>query len=294
LGLAYVAKNSAELWLGSSTDGGLTWTTEQVQTPGDEHVFLGPVVALANGATHLAVADNTAEGSSYFSRSTKSGSFDLTPLPALAGTSVRYAQPAVAVDAAGKPALAYWLNATETGGVVLAYWRPSEPEPTRITDTTDIHNYVPFVALAFAGGKPVAAISAIFGYDAATSDTTGDVWSLSAADDGAWAPAVLVPRDGGQVMAGPLTFAVSPQGAGAILPFIAGGNLEGTVCGRPKLARTSDWKSWKTCSPDPSKDTGVNTGYVGAAYGSDGKLSLVMQNGATDTLPAGLYFWREP
>ncbi|MEP7356839.1 MAG: hypothetical protein ABI847_06330 [Anaerolineales bacterium] len=294
LALAYVAKNLGELWLASSSDGGLTWSTEQVQTPGEGHNYLGPVVALAKGVTHLAVADSN-NNSTYLSRTTTSGSFNVTPLPLAPGTEdVQYAQPGLALDSAGRPGMAYWLVSSEDGGLALAYWRPGDPAPTRITDTGGTQNDTPFVALAYAGDQPVVAFAAILGYDPATNDTTGDVWAARPNPGGQRAPIVAVPRDGGQSMAGPLALAVSAQGEGAIGPWVAGGNLEGTVCGRPKLARSGDGKTWQTCSPDPSEDTNWNTGFVGAAFGSDGKLSLVIQNVSADGLPAGLIFWREP
>jgi hypothetical protein len=294
LGLAYVAQALNELWLAGSTDGGLNWSTEQVQTPGESHTYLGPVVALANGVTHLAVADSN-NNSTYLSRTTTSSSFNVTPLPLAPGTEdVRFAQPGLAVDSAGKPGMAYWLIPSEDGGLVLAYWRPGDPSPTRITDTGGTQNGIPFVALAYGGDRPAVAFAATLGYDPATNDTTGDIWAARPDPGGQWAPIVAVPRDGGQSMAGPLTLAVGPQGEGAIGPWVAGGNLEGTVCGRPKLARTADWKTLKTCSPNPSEDTNRNTGFVGAAFGSDGKLSLIIQNVSVDGLPAGLIFWREP
>jgi hypothetical protein len=80
LGLAHLANGSNELWLANSTDGGATWKTEQWSTGGDSHEYLGPVLAMAKGVTHLAVGD-VARSSQYLTRASVSGSFTVTPVP---------------------------------------------------------------------------------------------------------------------------------------------------------------------------------------------------------------------
>jgi hypothetical protein len=80
LGLAHLANGSNELWLANSTDGGATWKTEQWSTGGDSHEYLGPVLAMAKGVTHLAVGD-VARGSQYLTRASVNGSFTVTPVP---------------------------------------------------------------------------------------------------------------------------------------------------------------------------------------------------------------------
>ncbi len=76
---------------------------------------------------------------------------------------------------------------------------------------------------------------------------------------------------------------------------MSGGNSEGTKCGRPKLARSSDLVNWATCSLAPGNDNELDPRALQLVSNSQGKLSLVFQNtNTTEQFPAGIYFWREP
>lgn len=291
LALAYVGDGRKSLELAHSTDGGATWTNEPVQLLGEEHDLLGPVVAMANGATHLAVADQP-NGEFYLTRTGDSGAFTATALPPLPDTdSVRWSQVALALDSTGHPALAYWQNPASGASLQLAFWRPGEAAPHKVADTHDTQNDNPFVALAFAGDRPLVAFQAVLGYDA-NNFATGTVWSVTSSDGVTWDPVVGVPDDGGQIGDGPFPLAATPKGA-ALAETVSGGNLDGTKCGVPKVARTTDFKSWATCSPDADASLSLNPLHMDAVFGSDGRLSLVIQNRLGGQLPAGVLFWRE-
>jgi hypothetical protein len=160
-----------------------------------------------------------------------------------------------------------------------------------LADTHDTQNDNPFVALAFAGDRPLVAFQAVLGYDA-NNFATGTVWSVTSSDGVTWDPVVGVPDDGGQIGDGPFPLAATLKGA-ALAETVSGGNLDGTKCGVPKVARTTDFKSWATCSPDADASLSLNPLHMDAVFGSDGRLSLVIQNRLGGQLPAGVLFWRE-
>jgi hypothetical protein len=291
LALAYVTDGLKALQLAHSTDGGATWTSEPVQLLGTDHDLLGPVVAIANGATFMAVSDQP-NGEFYLTRQGDSGTFTATALPILPdATESRWSQVALALDSAGKPALAFWQNPASGPSLQLAFWRPGETAPHKVADTHETQNDNPFVALTFAGDQPVVAFQAILGYDA-SNFATGTVWSVTSSDGVTWNPVNRVPDDGGQTGDGPFPLVAGPQGA-ALAETVSGGNLDGTKCGLPQVARTTDFKTWATCSPDANASLGLVPFYMDASLGSDGKLSLVIQNRRSGQLPAGVLFWRE-
>ncbi len=291
LARAYVSDGLKSLGLAHSTDGGATWTSEPVKLQGDDHTLVGPVVALANGATFLAIAD-PGNGEFYLTRTGDSGPFTATALPILPGaTETRWSQVALALDSAGKAALAYWQNPSDGYNLQLAYWRPGDAAPVKVADTHNTQNDNPFVSLTFAGDRPLVAFQAILGYDAQNA-ATGTIWSVTSKDRVTWEPVALVTDDGGQIGDGPLPLTATTKVA-ALAETISGGNLDGTKCGTPKVAHTIDFKSWVTCSPDATQSLNLDSFYVDAAFGHDRKLSLVIQNRASGQLPAGVLFWRE-
>lgn len=192
----------------------------------------------------------------------------------------------MALDRTGKPALAYWLDPTDAYNEQLAYWRPGEAAH-KVTDTKNIQNDNPFVALTFANDHPLVAFQAYL-----STDQVGTIWSVTSADGASWDPVHMVPNDGGQIGDGPFPLAAT-AGAAALVETIGGGNLDGTQCGTPKVARTVDFKTWTTCSPDADNSLGLDPHFTDAVFSSQGKLMLVIQNRVAGKLPAGVLFWRE-
>lgn len=88
----------------------------------------------------------------------------------------------LAIDAMGRPGLAY-LEAPETGyNTVLNYWRSGMADSVKVTDTNNGQNDFATVSLAFAGIKPrVAGIlttdAASYGITYASSPDDGTTWS---------------------------------------------------------------------------------------------------------------------
>ncbi len=88
----------------------------------------------------------------------------------------------VAVDATGRPAVAY-LEAPELAyNTVLDYWRPGMADSVKVTDTNNIQNDDATVSLAFAGNKPrvagiLSADPASYGIVYVSSPDDGTTWS---------------------------------------------------------------------------------------------------------------------
>jgi hypothetical protein len=290
LGLAYELADQG-IWLALSIDDGASWTTEQVW-PGPEHSFLYPTLAMMNGATHLAAFDQTSSAITYLSRVGIGGAFNVAMAPVLPDVSAYYTQPpALAVDSAGRPALAYWLFPVEGYNAALGYWRPGESVAHKVLDTNNVQNDSPFVALAFAGDQPGVAVIASRDESATTS------WFVrSNSPDGlTWEAPVPIPNDGQQTLSFPLSLALNTQLRGAAALSVSGGNLEGVLCGWPKLAISTGLTQWATCSPVPGTDGGFWGQAMQVVSNNQGKFALVFQNiNAADPFPPGIYFWREP
>lgn len=291
LGLVYVVAGQG-LWLAQSADGGATWISEQLPLPTD-HTLSGPGIALANGITHLAVTDQSDGRLIYLSRTGTSGSFQSAAAPQLGNSGGPYqkSQAALALDSSGRPGLAYWLTPAEAYNSLAAFWRPDEAGAYQVSDTNGWQNDFANIVLAFNGTQPVIVLEAVRDESATT------LWTVRSADGVNWEAPTPIAADGGQIMGLPLSLVYTNQGQAALAAGVTGGNLSGTQCGRPKLARSADLINWQTCSPDPSQERTADIAayYLQLVSGSDGKLAMVFQNANVGvTVPAGVIFWREP
>jgi len=106
-----------------------------------------------------------------------------------------------------------------------------------------------------------------------------------------------VPRDGGHGWDNPISLAVDSKGRGAL----AVTSLHGVpapkppACGLPKLARSSDFEQWTTCSPDTNKTLSITAWHPSIVFAGNDKLYLAFRNNDSDSkVGVGVVLWREP
>lgn len=313
LGIAYqaaVSVNEPENWvvmLAQSTDGGATWRSEGASRPDRQAQSNtgNPALALANGEIHLAYyqdwqrcVDDACTNAAVWYRTRKgaSGAFTDAMVPLLPGTSGNaYGPTALALDATGRPGVAYFL-VPEAGspqqGLSLVFWRPGEASASKVADSNNVQSDIPSLSLAFGGSRPHIA------YHLATNpeDPTEELWISSANDGRAWGAPIRIPRDGSDITNVDQAVALTSQGQAAVAANLGAGSGDGQ-CGGPKLARSTDLVNWTTCSPDA--EVGLSVGFAGRYVSlqarPNGRLYLAFQNiNESPLLPAGVVLWREP
>lgn len=289
LGIVY-RKIDVEVWLALSTDGGATWKKDLV-SPSQGVSLFNPSLAMAGGKTHIAYV--TDEGRTVLHYLTRAGTAKFTDakVPKLASTGdPRKTQPQVAVDSQGRPAIAFLAYPASGYNTTVAFWRPGDAQAVKVADSKDVQNDDAYISLAFAGDKPRIVVNLNRG------EKSGGSMYLMASEDGkTWAAPIQVPQEGNQSMDGLLALAINAQGAGAIVAPATGGNLDASVCGEPKLARSADLKTWKTCSPDTTGKLGISAPTASLVFDSKGKLFIAMQQTSEfSQVKPGLVVWREP
>jgi hypothetical protein len=209
-----------------------------------------------------------------------------------------YFEPAIALDAGGQPAVAFGLRGYPEPGTtnptraVMGFWRPGWTDSVVVDDQQDLglaqawgHQ---FPTLAFHGTKPRVA------YYGAPKGSAGHELLVAASDDGrSWDRPVAVPRDYSEWWDG-MALTIDAQGRGAIA--VGANGMRDDKCGWPKLARTTDFKSWSTCSPDTVNSVHLDGKWPVMALDGRGKLTMLFWNDAPSDsqLQSGYVLWREP
>ncbi|MDQ3820001.1 MAG: hypothetical protein M3362_20320 [Acidobacteriota bacterium] len=294
LGIAYhKAPNDVEL--ATSSDSGATWQKEKVSAQGVEatDVTSNPALGMAQGKEY--VSFSAGDKLYFLTRAGTSGPFNSRTAPTLPGTSrPRDAAPALALDGSGRPALAYFLDPQQDYTMVVAFWRPDDTAAYKVTDSNNQGTDSPYISLAFASDKPRVAVNMMRNED---NFNTGPTYFIASSDDAkTWGAPVHIAQDGGNAMYGFLSVAAQAQAGAAIAAPVTGGNEEGTRCGQPKLARSSELTAWTTCSPDANRSMNFSARYSSLIFDGKGKLYLAFENApdSTSSIGRGLVVWREP
>ncbi|MBS1857917.1 MAG: IPT/TIG domain-containing protein [Acidobacteria bacterium] len=279
--------DSQLLTMFTSTDG-VTWTRRTVASGG-----LRPSLQLAGGNLYLAYVVEQA-GLRYVT-----GKLSADPATWLTSNEVAVAgvaiarldqTPSLAMDSAGNPGIAYWCDSADGSNTVLMYWRPAgSAAPVKIADTKNNQLGDPAVRLVYAGLNP--RVLATIPYNDADF---GVVLHSVRSDNGgaAWNPPVLIPPDGTSSTGWRFDLAVDSQGRG-LAAYSQNSGSGDSVCGNPKVSRTSDFATWKTCDVvnDPKVTGAYNPIPIGlqVVYGGNDKLYMLWTDG-----DAGILMYREP
>jgi hypothetical protein len=93
----------------------------------------------------------------------------------------------------------------------------------------------------------------------------------------------------------PVTVSLDHAGHPAVSAELTGGNADGTRCGRPQLARSTDGVRWTVCTTGPRGFASNDDTFPVLVFAANDKLYYAFhsrQPGAG--LAPGLVLWREP
>ncbi len=288
-------RNQGDIVLYTSTDG-VAWTLKQTFTSNSR--LTGPSLALSGGKIHFAYVDD-AGGLRYVTGVLSSASSSWTgkfaPVPPGTETARDNVTPSLALDSGGVPAIAYWVDDdTRSYNLILYFWRPAgTAAPVKVTDTEGNQSDEIAVQLLFAGTQP-----RIFFY-AQRSDAdfgVGDHFVRS--DDGGatWKTPVVIPPDGNSSTDYPFSGALDSHGDVAFA-FGRNSGSGDSVCGNPKLSKSTDLVHFTTCAAADVSVTGDFESYpssIALAYGGNDKLYLMWWQESDSSTGTGLLMWREP
>ncbi|HEY1493274.1 MAG TPA: IPT/TIG domain-containing protein, partial [Candidatus Solibacter sp.] len=274
---------------------GAAWSMKASYPNSDSHAT-SPVVALSGGNVYLAsIIDYvgvryvsgklSADPATWLSKT--------APVPAGTSTADESVTLAMALDSAGNPGIAYWVEDTvQSYNRVLLYWRPAGTSaPTRVLDSQGHQSDGVSVRMVYRNLNPRILVS-VQRADGGFGVTVHFVKS----DNGgsSWSNVVLIPADGDSSTDYPFDLAIDSQDHGAA-GFGQNAGSGNNVCQGPKLALSTDLATWKTCGLPNAAAAGSFDGYPGAismAYGGNDKLLFMWWD--TEASPAGIYLYREP
>jgi uncharacterized protein (TIGR03437 family) len=270
-----------------STDSGATWTKKATfKYSGD--VF-SPSLALANGNLYLAYVVDF-DGLKYVTGklSADPATWQTKSAPAKTNNADRAAPSttiSLALDSTGTAGVAWWSGQLTGSGEILQFWKPDTGTPIKVMDSQGNSSDVS-VKLVFDKLNPRVLVYV------ARNDADTNVHSAKSDNGGAtWATPVVIPPDIGSSTDFPFDLAVDSQGRGAAVVGRNSGNGS-DVCGNPKVSRTNDFVTFKTC--DVVNDVTVTGNYtvipasVQIRFGGNDKLYLLWW----DT--GGIIMYREP
>lgn len=295
-----------------STDQGATWSvgervsearyTRNDPVNGVELCnTMQPRIAMKDGTVHMAWQADAAEPDGisflngyYYASSTAPGAWSRVLLPH-AGDDARVAKIGVlslALDSAGAPAVAYEMSPISLhptpNMTAFLYVRPGSA-PVRVTDSMNIQNDFPQLALGFDGTKP--RIAGHLGRMASAGANTN--WVFSSNDGMAWTTSPI-PPDGEDD--GARYIDVDFEAGKSVVVFEFGRASAMGTCGGPKLARSADGVTWTNCGVDTETRQFLGD-YVTAELTKAGKLITVFREDTVDSkgrFQPGIVIYVEP
>ena len=295
-GVAFNLSVDRELRVAFSEDGA-TWRQVAVVS-GEDGAAAAASLALHDGRIYLAYQGEGDEGrrALHFESGAQTdppSKWSSSRAPLLDGTwDVRRHGISVALDAAGRPGVAYWLNPSEGYNVTAAFWRPDEKSAIKVADSAGFQSDITDLRLAFGGTTP--SVLFYVRRNDRFFDNVDQVWFTNATADGrTWSAPVPLPNDGGNSIGPPLALALDAHGRPIVTAQVDGGNGTGTRCGQPKLLRPDAGNRWSICAPEtkgsPTRDAWLPSIHVV----DDAVLSVFRANGEGGTIKPGLVLWRE-
>jgi uncharacterized protein (TIGR03437 family) len=283
----------------ASTDGGATWSKKKTFAQVEGGVtWSAPSIAAAGGNIHIAVVAST-NGMHYDTGRLSADSTTWTdktaPKPAGTDDARQDITTSLALDSAGNPAIAYWVDDNKVAyNEVLLYWKPAgAAAPVRAMDSQGHQTDNLAVKLAFFNLNP-----RILTYTFRSDAEFGVGVHFVRSDDGGitWQNPVVLPPDGNSSSDFPFDLAINSKGEAAA-SFGQNSGSGDAVCGSPKLSRSTDLVHWTTCAIAPTNITGDFGPFPGAiqlAFGGNDRLYLLWWNQGDTQANTGILMYREP
>lgn len=236
-----------------STDHGATWKNTSLSSKTGSPRSIA--MAAGGGQAHVVV--NGEDAPVYLTGPVAdAGSWKSTAIPAGDGWKVRNsANIGLALDAAGKPALAYYEDQQEGDAHQYVFWRPGGAAPATIAGKASSES--PDIALTYGNNK----FGALFAFQLDSNDGDHVLWYSQSADGSSWSKPAKLPIDGPRSTNPPLAVAIDSKGA-ITAAFGSNSGSAAASCNAPAVSRSPDGTSWKTCglgkaagadfSPQPS------------------------------------------
>ena len=270
-----------------SSDAGKTWQQDTIAVAPVNTSFSQPTLALGNGKAHIAWLQDGARlfyATGTLSTPPKNWTADKEAPPAVKADKLLPFAPAIALDAAQVPAIAYFSHGTDDG-VIATFWRPGDASARSIMNSEGFPDPQASLSIAFKGSAPRAAITLH-----KSAATVAPVWFVTSSDGNSWGVPLALPVDGAAANHRFTRLVTTSKDASAIT-YESGASDGGKgKCGDPKLALSTDGVTWTTCSPDAEHSRSDVALASRIALGVDGKRWLAWHN-ATDS---SLMVWREP
>ncbi|HEX3682003.1 MAG TPA: hypothetical protein VHU83_05620 [Bryobacteraceae bacterium] len=236
--LAVLSQKGDDFIYALSTDHGATWTTSSA--PKSAGAVRATSLAIHSGQVHAAAIGS--DGTFYFTGSMSDvSSWKAQAVPTGTGWTIRPTNIPVALDASGKPAIAFFENQTDGDQHRYVFWRPGNADPVAVVTTNQSTDY-PNAALTF--GKDKFGVLFAIGLDPKDSDH--GVWYTQSSDGTSWPAAAKLPIDGPRSTNPPLDVAINSKGAVTAVFGSNTGSADAT-CNLPAVSRSGDGTNWKTC-----------------------------------------------
>lgn len=289
-GVTWIDPDNKSLNLALSRDSGVTWKSQKAFT--DARALGGASLALAGGKAHIIVSQDSKNTIRYMTGSIDDdpGKWEVKFAPLFDGAIGVHRGSSLALDSKGAVAVAYWMRPPNGNNWTLGIWRPATDSWVNALITQGAKYPPEGVILEFVGTQPAVIIDSRI-----NSAEISSHYSIFSKDNGdTWSVPVAIPDDGNEHIGGFMSFARAADGRAAFAGDVAGGNTSGMKCTWPKLARTSDYASWKTCSPQGGLQPDTRTNWGAVIFSPSGMLYMVFLNrqiSPTQPLKAGLMIW---
>ena len=265
-----------------STDHGATWRRSGVAVTGAGSTS----VAFRAGILHIA-ASSSDSGVSYIT-----GPPSQLQIQALKPTAGFRQAPgtntALALDADGRPVVAWFESREEGDGARYVVWRPATGA-TPVLDLPQSTTDSPALALASAGDR----LALLVQMPKQSSDDLG-VQVLTKSGAGNWSARVTLPADGPRTTNPPLAVALDSRG-GAIAAFGENSGSAGPTCDGPAVARWTNGARWNTCGVGrlAGASFSVQPNTIRVIFAGNDKAYVLWQEPAEQKYGQGLLLYHE-
>jgi hypothetical protein len=302
----------AQMMLATSNDNGVTWKAQSISGDAYHGSLEAPSLAMWNGAFHaIFLTDAWFDGTGNLFPDNGTGflyvtgkvtdspsKWTPTPAPFPGDYTSSYFAGSLALDSNHAPGIAFNVaNDTYEG---IAFWRPGAATSTAVAHNDGYTtNDNPSISLAFSGTQARIVTDAAWTYGSFDPDhEPADLWAMRAVDAAGrnWMPAVDVPPDNVNMMGLPWITTDSQGQTAIVMASNYDPEGQGMTCGFPKIARSNDFVTFRTCAPAPVDNPSFAPGNMHPVlrFGGNDKLWLAFNNGdTTGDLSLGLVLWRE-